>query len=63
MKESKITSAFNYLFDDYHCSLSFEENYGNHYVFQNEIFKLKIYVWEQFDELDINLIDKVNNKM
>lgn len=56
MKENKIINAFDYLINDYKCLLSFEENHGNHYIFQNKTFKLKIYVWEQFDELDINLI-------
>ncbi len=49
MKENKIIKAFDYLINDYKCSLSFEENHGNHYIFQNKTFKLKIYVWEQFD--------------
>ena len=56
MKKSTITKAFDYLLNDYHCVLFFEEKHGNHYSFQNETFKLKIYVWEQFDELDINLL-------
>lgn len=56
MKNNKIIKAFDYLITDYNCSLNFEENQGEHYSFQNAKFKLKIYVWEQFDELDINLI-------
>lgn len=56
MKKNKIIYAFDYLISDYKCSFIFEENGGYNYIFQNEIFKLKIYVWEQFDELDINLI-------
>lgn len=56
MKNNKILKAFNYLLNDYHCLFSFEKNQGNHYIFQNDIFALKIYVWEQFNELDITLI-------
>lgn len=56
MKQNKIINAFDYLISDYDCSLNFEENRGSHYSFKNETFNLKIYVWEQFDELDINLI-------
>ena len=41
MKKNKIINAFNYLISDYDCSLTFEENRGNHYSFQNETFKLK----------------------
>lgn len=44
--------------NNYNCLLIFEENTGNYYFYQNNTFKLKIYVWEQFDELDINLIYK-----
>ena len=56
MKKNKIINAFDYLISDYNCSLIIENNQGNYYSFQNGTFKLKIYVWEQFDELDINLI-------
>lgn len=56
MKKNKIINSFDYLISDYNCLLIFEENRGSNYIFQNETFKLKIYVWEQFDELDINLI-------
>lgn len=44
------------MISDYNCSFIFEKKRENHYIFQNETFKLKIYVCEQFDELDINLI-------
>lgn len=56
MKKNKIINAFDYLITDYNCSMNFEKNQGEHYSFQNAKFKLKIYVWEQLDELDINLI-------
>lgn len=58
MMENKIINAFDFLINDYNCSFIFEENGWNYYIYQNETFKLKIYVWEQFDELDINLIYK-----
>lgn len=56
MKKNKIINAFNFLISEHHCLLYFEENHGNHYIFQNEVFKLKIYEWEQFDELTIDFI-------
>ena len=58
MREDKVLNAFDFLINYYNCSFAFEENGGTYYIYQNETFKLKIYVWEQFDELDINLIYK-----
>lgn len=56
MMEDKVINAFDFLINNYNCSFNFEENGGNYYIYQSETFKLKIYVCEQFDELDINLI-------
>lgn len=58
MTNKNIINAFEYLINDYNCLLIFEETQGDSYCYQNNTFKLKIYVWEQFDELDINLIYK-----
>lgn len=61
MKNPNIINAFEFLINEYNCQLLFDDNYGNHYLFQNNLFKLKIYVWEQFKELDINLIYNMEN--
>ncbi len=61
MKNPNIINAFEFLIDEYHCQLLFENTMGNHYLFQNDLFKLKIYVWEQFNEVDINLIYNMEN--
>ena len=59
--KKNIINAFRFLVDDYDCSLSYEKGRGELYIYQNNIIKLKIYVWEQFDELDINLIYNIEN--
>lgn len=61
MENSNILDASNYLINEYKCSYSFDNNYGNTYLFYNDDFKVKIYVWEQFNDLDINLIYDMEN--
>ena len=61
VENKNLENAFNYLLNEYKCSYSFENNYGDTYLFYNDDFKVKIYVWAQINELDINLIYKMEN--
>lgn len=61
MINKNIIDSFDFLINDYNCSVSFESDYGDSYEFYSRKFKLKIYVWEQFDELDINIIYNMEN--
>lgn len=61
MENENIINAFKYLTDEYKCSYLFKNDHGDTYLFYNDVFKLKIYVWMQFNELDINLVYNMVN--
>ncbi len=61
MKNEIINKALDFLVTDYNCSLSYEFDHGSTYIYRNDIFKIVIFTWEQFDDLDVNLVyDLVN---
>ena len=56
MKNENLTKALEFLVSDYNCTLSYESDRGNRYLYSNDEFKVTVFSWEQFDDLDINLI-------
>ena len=61
VKNENIITAFDFLIKEYNCTLSYEFDHGNRYLFFNDDFKVTIFTWEQFDDLNINLIYNMVN--
>ena len=56
MPNKNIVTALEFLIRDYRCSLSYEFDHGSRYLYDNGAFKLVIFHWEEFDDLDIHLV-------
>lgn len=40
MENKNLVNAFNYLLNEYKCSYSFENNYGDTYLFYNDDIRI-----------------------
>ena len=56
MANKKIVTALDFLIRDYRCSFSYEFDHGSRYLYDNGAFKVVIFHWEEFDDLDIHLV-------
>lgn len=61
MENNIILESLMFLINDYACTYKFEKNIGNFYTYANKNFKLIIYEFKQFDDLNINLIFNETN--
>ena len=56
MPNKNTVTALEFLIRDYCCSLSYEFDHGSRYLYDNGVFKIVIFHWEEFDDLDIHLV-------
>ena len=61
LKDKVITETFEVLTKDYKCVLSYESEHGDRYVYDNVIFKVSIYEFEELGDLDINIVYGMKN--
>ena len=56
MPNNNIVTALDFLVKDYRCSLSYEFDRGNKYLYDNGVFKVIIFQWQELGDLDIHLV-------
>ena len=61
MENAVIIKKLKFLVDDYACTYTYKNDIGDYYIYANSIFKIKIYEFKQFGDLDINFISSNEN--